>query len=260
MPYWRVWNCGSMFCSTCRICVGGWPIPRPFQIASRFCPLESTNDCAQPAPWPTRITGKYRRRSKPARHVTEATQISPVRVLTATIDHVALAVAASARTKRPVSAARKRESFMPRGYRVFAPVIPHHLFHDRYRRGRIRNGREIDGGELPGQSAQRSFQGGRAVGLRVAVLDDHGALELQAELRGPVRGRRTRAGDDDGAFGDLERMLARAGELALVHEVEHARRSRQHDARGQHGAAAHHDPLVDPAPAADERFVLDDHG
>jgi hypothetical protein len=108
-------------------------------------------------------------------------------------------------------------------------------------------------------TAQRVLERGGAVGPLVADLDDQGAGLGQAALARPGRGGRARAGDDHGTLGDLERLLARAAQLALAHQVVDRRARGQHHAGSDHRPAAHQHPLVDAGVAAQQHVVLDDH-
>ena len=65
-------------------------------------------------------------------------------------------------------------------------------------------------------------------------------------------------GHNDGSRRNLERAVALPGNDTRIHEVVHARASRQDDAGCEHGAATNDATLVDPAAAADEDVLLDD--
>ncbi len=111
-------------------------------------------------------------------------------------------------------------------------------------------------------SAEVELECGRGVGLVVAVLDDDGAGELQAVLRGEGGGLSERAGawHDDGALGDLEGRVCRGAQNAFVDEVVHGCGPREDDAGAEHCASADEGAFVDADAAADECVVLDDDG
>ena len=82
---------------------GSTPWRKRAVMSVRFVPPTSTKDWAAAAPLPTTTTGLLACRSKLVRQVAEAIPISPVRVSTSTIDHVA---SAAGTTASNVAAAR----------------------------------------------------------------------------------------------------------------------------------------------------------
>ena len=85
-------------------------------------------------------------------------------------------------------------------------------------------------------TADPSLELGAGVGLLVAILDDDGRRERQAPLLAGADGHRARAGHDDGAFGNDERLPRLRLDDAAVRQVVDRRRAGDDRARREHGA------------------------
>src|SRR5205823_331452 len=94
----------------------------------------------------------------------------------------------------------------------------------------------------------------------IAVLDDYWRGQREAPHRSLSGGDGSGARNDDGPWGNHDRLVRRRSDDLAPDEIVDRRRASQNGSGGNDGAALHDGALVNPRVAPDERIVLDDDG
>src|SRR5262249_28934665 len=114
--------------------------------------------------------------------------------------------------------------------RAVASVVPS--------KSRLMKPRSLPLAVLTQYLAQEIFELHGSLGFFVAVLDDYGSIDRQAPVFCGADADCARAGHDDRAGGDFERLVAVAPVNFAARRVEDRRRACQHHAGGQDRALA----------------------
>src|SRR5438552_7758675 len=108
--------------------------------------------------------------------------------------------------------------------------------------------------------SEEIFQLNLCVGLLVAVFYYDRSVERNPPLFTRPTGHGSRARHNHGLFGNHQRFIISGAIDGAPDEVVDGSGAIQNGSRTEHGAALDHRTFVHTAIAADQHFVLDDHG